>query len=507
MKNLFKRLLVIVLVITSSITMFACGGYSSLDGGDYAGGRTSDLSKVEVAGSGNGESSYSAGMMTAGAHNDNLYYDLYKSLFYKGQTESESGKFSCYLDDNDKGLNTFNRVKVTVKNGNEPVCNVPVKFTGENGKCFSAQTDSNGVCYIFGNQSGGSVTATCGEYVKTVQITSDDGEVEILSDGNREKGKAIELMLVVDVTGSMGDEISYLKAELKDVVGKIQESLQGVTLRLGMLFYRDNCDAVKFSYSDFLDVTDEANLKKQQKAIDEQIADGGGDYPEAVDEALELAVSKQWSENSTKIIFHVLDAPIHDGAVYENRFSTAVSVAAEKGIRICPILASGADKLTEYIERQAALLTGGTFSFITDHSGIGNSHYDPEIPNVVIEKLNALMVRLVKGYYTGTFEKAVSYDDKEYFFIDTSEVENDFIKYGAKRGYAEGDTVTIVTEKVDKTVKLYVDGVYACDGEEFTDDVYSTFDDNNVFYKFTFKMPAKDVKITFKYEVSDKVIE
>lgn len=508
MKKSIKQLLIIISVITASVTMFACGSAGSLGGiRENAGIHVAPggLSKDD-AGNGENENEYPAGKMTAGAHNDNLYYDLYKSLFYKGQTATENGKFEAFSENN-KGLDSLNRVKVTVRSGTKPVCNAPVKFVGNNEKIFLAQTDSNGVCYIFGNVSGGAVTAKCGEYEKTVQITAEDKEIEIPLDGNREKGKVIELMFLVDVTGSMGDEINYLKAELQDVVRGISESFQGVSLRLAMLFYRDNGDNEKFAYADFLDVTDANNLKQQQSAINKQRAEGGGDYPEAVDEALELAVSKQWSENSTKIVFHLLDAPIHNGSVYENRFSAAVYKAAEKGIRICPVLASGADLLTEYIERQAAVLTGGTFAFITDHSGIGNSHYDPEIPNVVIEKLNALMIRLVKGYYTGTFERAVSYDDKEMFIIDASEVESDFIKYGAKRCYAEGDTVTIVTEKADRKVKLYVDGVFACEGEEFEDDIYKSTEGSNIFLKFTFKMPARDVKITFEYEVLSEVIE
>ena len=74
-------------------------------------------------------------------------------------------------------------------------------------------------------------------------------------------------------------------------------------------------------------------------------------------------------------------------------------------------MASGANMLTEYLVRQAAILTGGTFTFITDDSGIGGSHYDPDLPNVVIERLNDLLVRLVEGYYTGTFAKPVYWKD------------------------------------------------------------------------------------------------
>ena len=83
--------------------------------------------------------------------------------------------------------------------------------------------------------------------------------------------------------------------------------------------------------------------------------------------------------------------------------------AAEKGIRVCPVLCSGADYLTEYVMRQAAIYTGGTFVFVTDDSGIGNSHHDPNLPNVTVEALNSLMVRLINGYHSGEFAEPIDW--------------------------------------------------------------------------------------------------
>ena len=150
----------------------------------------------------------------------------------------------------------------------------------------------------------------------------------------------------------------------------------------------------------------------QQAALDKQYATGGGDYPEAVDEALDLAVSKQWSTGATtKIIFQVLDAPAHSGDKYAEKLVSATKTAAEKGIRLCPIICSGAELEVEYTMREAAIYTGGTFVFVTDDSGIGNSHHDPDLPNATVELLNSLMVRLVNGYHTGNFEAPVYWKD------------------------------------------------------------------------------------------------
>ena len=95
------------------------------------------------------------------------------------------------------------------------------------------------------------------------------------------------------------------------------------------------------------------------------------------------------------------------------RFEGAVVSAAKKGIRICPVLASGANDLCEYLARQSAIYTGGTFVWITNDSGIGGDHYDPDVKNAVVERLNDLLVRLINGYKTGIFADPVPYASQE----------------------------------------------------------------------------------------------
>ena len=63
--------------------------------------------------------------------------------------------------------------------------------------------------------------------------------------------------------------------------------------------------------------------------------------------------------------------------------------------------------------RQEAIYTGGTFIFVTDDSGIGGQHLDPDIPDAVVERLNDLMVRIVDGYHTGTFAEPVAWKENK----------------------------------------------------------------------------------------------
>lgn len=350
-----------------------------------------------------------AGQVTAGAHNDNDFYALWKTLFEKGQTED--GKFLAQFAENSWGFTSTNRIKVTLTHNDAPVVGATAVATDPEGKpLFSAVTDSNGVAYLFTDAPNGTVTLTSGDYAATADFTEEIRELSLTTDGALQRSEIIEIMFVIDVTGSMGDELEYLKAEIEDVVDRVSRENVGATINLALLFYRDHGDKEVFKYHDFVNVTTADGLALQQAAIDAQRATGGGDWPEAVDEALELAVSKQWLDGATtKLIFHVFDAPPHSKTSNVEKYNTAIIDAAEKGIRYCPIICSGADLMTEYISRQAAIYTGGTFIFITDDSGIGGEHHDPSIPDVTVELLNSLLVRLINGYYTGTFAEPIDW--------------------------------------------------------------------------------------------------
>jgi hypothetical protein len=141
---------------------------------------------------------------------------------------------------------------------------------------------------------------------------------------------------------------------------------------MASVFYKDDYDEYVTSSSDFTDRIDEL-----QEFISNHNAGGGGDFPEAVDAGLEVALNKlSWSETaSTKIIFLILDAPPH--ADKNIQIQQLVKLSAEKGIKIIPIVASGINKSTEYLMKYMAAITQGDYVYLSDHSGIGNSHIKP----------------------------------------------------------------------------------------------------------------------------------
>jgi hypothetical protein len=116
--------------------------------------------------------------------------------------------------------------------------------------------------------------------------------------------------------------------------------------------------------------------------------------------ALKKAINDlQWSTTATsRIIFLVLDAPPHYDTQVVSEIQSQVMLAALKGIKIIPVVASGIDKETEFLMRFISIATNGTYVFITNDSGIGNEHLEPTVGEYEVERLNDLITRLINKY-------------------------------------------------------------------------------------------------------------
>jgi hypothetical protein len=202
----------------------------------------------------------------------------------------------------------------------------------------------------------------------------------------------LDIAFLVDATGSMQDEINYLKAELRDILKKVHDSMPGTQVQTGALFYRDLSDAYLTRTSDLT-----PDFDKTEAFIADNGADGGGDFPEAVDAALEEGLNAfHWRPDATaRLAFLVLDAPPHSDAATVKRIQELTAQYAALGIRIIPVVCSGSDKPNEYLMRSMALATNGTYLFLTDHSGIGGSHTAPTTDKYDVEYLNGLIYRVI----------------------------------------------------------------------------------------------------------------
>jgi len=191
----------------------------------------------------------------------------------------------------------------------------------------------------------------------------------------------------------MGDEISYLKAELMDVMMKLQKSAPCSPIRLSSVFYKDQGDEYVTRKMPFVNRIDDV-----VSFVSDQYAGGGGDFPEAVHSGLSVAINEMdWSKKAlTKIIFLILDAPPHTENAKD--IQKLMQQASEKGIKIIPITASGIDKPSEFCMKYLAAGTGGDYIYITDHSGVGNGHIKPTGVVEDVDLLNTQILKTMKKY-------------------------------------------------------------------------------------------------------------
>ena len=204
-----------------------------------------------------------------------------------------------------------------------------------------------------------------------------------------------EIGFVVDATGSMGDEIRYLQAELMDVISRVRRKNKCMEIRTGSVFYRDHGDQYVTRVEPL-----SSNPANTIEFIGNQSAGGGGDFPEALDLAMEAAIGQlNWSAgNHARILFLLLDAPPHETEENKARIRRCIEQAAEKGIRIVPIAASGINQSTEFLLKYMAILSNGEYLYITDDSKIGNAHLKPTGGESKVDYLNDLMVKLINRY-------------------------------------------------------------------------------------------------------------
>ncbi len=339
----------------------------------------------------------SAGLLTAGEWNDSENWFFWQKLINDKQWSQMQHSWSFYLKD---------KISVLVKNQNgKALNNIKIVLEDVQGaKVWEAKTDIFGKANLFSEIYGSRANKL------TLKAISETGE-EIKLDNivlNKENNITInqeqanltdlDIMFVVDATGSMSDEINFLKTDLNDIIGKIKTKTPELTPRVGMVFYRDKSDDYIVKDFDF-----ETNMSNIIGNLEQQSAGGGGDFPEAVEKGLEYAVKdKSWSNNAkTRLMFLILDAPPHKNKEDIVSIQISIKKAAELGIKVIPIVASGIDKDTEFLMRFMSVSTNGTYVFLTDDSGIGNSHIEPTVGKYEVEFLNNLIIRLIMKY-TGT---------------------------------------------------------------------------------------------------------
>ena len=180
--------------------------------------------------------------------------------------------------------------------------------------------------------------------------------------------KDVEIVFVLDTTGSMGGLIQGAKTKIWNIVNEVMQTHKDSKVKIGLIAYRDRGDAYITKVTQLND-----NLDEVYSILMGYRAEGGGDTPEDVRRALSESVDLiQWSKpraNLSQIIFLVGDAPPHDDYQDYPDVGATAKKAKSKGILVNTIQC-GTLPDTDRYWKAVAQFGGGEYFHISADSGV-----------------------------------------------------------------------------------------------------------------------------------------
>ena len=175
----------------------------------------------------------------------------------------------------------------------------------------------------------------------------------------------IDVVFVLDTTGSMSGLIAAAKEKIWSIATSMASAQPVPQIRIGLVAYRDRGDAYVTRVVDL-----SSDLDTMYATLMQFAADGGGDGPESVNQALHDAVNGMaWSQdpNSYKVVFLVGDAAPHMDYQDDVKYPQTLALAAAKGI-IVNTIQCGEEAETRQRWQQIAAVGHGSY-FSVDQAG------------------------------------------------------------------------------------------------------------------------------------------
>lgn len=188
----------------------------------------------------------------------------------------------------------------------------------------------------------------------------------------------IELVFALDTTGSMSGLINAAKEKIWSIATNMAQADQAPEIRIGLVAYRDRGDQYITKVIDL-----SSDLDSVYAQLMDLVANGGGDGPESVNQALYDAVHKiSWSrdKDAYQVIFLVGDAPPHMDYQDDVKYPVSIQAAVNKGILVNTIQC-GNDQRTRAQWKTVASLGQGTFFNVAQNGNAValSTPYDKEL--------------------------------------------------------------------------------------------------------------------------------
>lgn len=188
----------------------------------------------------------------------------------------------------------------------------------------------------------------------------------------------VEVAFVLDSTGSMGDLIEGAKQKIWSIANSIIAQKPTPEVRIGLLTYRDRGDEYVTKRFDLT-----SDIDAVFKNLQTFTADGGGDDPESVNQALNEAVTlMSWTADTSvlKIIFLVGDYPPHMDYRNDVKYPVTCREAVKRGLIINTVQCGDVPDTTA-VWREIARLSEGAYVALAQSGNmtVMATPYDDEI--------------------------------------------------------------------------------------------------------------------------------
>jgi hypothetical protein len=194
----------------------------------------------------------------------------------------------------------------------------------------------------------------------------------------------VEVVFALDTTGSMSGLIQAAKEKIWSIATTLAQAQPAPEIRMGLVAYRDRGDDYVTRVVDLSD-----DLDSMYATLMDFRADGGGDGPESVNQALYDAVHRiSWStqQQAYRVLFLVGDAPAHMDYQDDIKYPVTLAAAAEKGIVVNAVQCGESGDTTREWRQVAQLGQGKYFQVEQGGSAVAiATPYDKELAALSVE--------------------------------------------------------------------------------------------------------------------------
>jgi len=173
----------------------------------------------------------------------------------------------------------------------------------------------------------------------------------------------LDVVFALDTTGSMAGELAAAKERIRSIAAALAAGEPAPVVRFGVLAFRDRGDTYVTKRSRL-----HADVERSRSFLASLQAEGGGDTPESVVQALHEALRKtrwDWSPETMRLVYLIGDAPPHRYPD-EPDLDSDLRWALQRGVVVHALGCGGLDTTGREFFEQVSMATEGRYYALSD---------------------------------------------------------------------------------------------------------------------------------------------